>query len=441
MIAIRRRLHLDARSTEGLTLIEVLVAMMIFAFIAVGVALALTSSLAAARDNRSRITAASLASAEIDRVRAIGDPFQVHDVVPGVLAGPANAFTVTTDTSWVSPAGADATCGTSGGPLQYKLVTVKVTWQGMRAAVTSDTLIAPTGRINDPTMGTILISVKNAIGLGSAGVSFTAGSLTTTPTDVDGCAYVLKVPPGSYTVTLNQAGYIDYAQSLTPSQTKSVTAGSATSYTFQYDKAATFNIAYASGTPTPVLPTDLDTTFINTTFGVYPPMKVSTTTKVAKLHPYKEGYQVVAGAYLPTTCLTPNPAAWAPDTRTTPNPVGTLAASIAAAPGASATLAAPMGLATVSPGTGSFLTAVSQATVAIPGEPACAQATMTYSFGGVIPSSGAGVRIALPFGSWLLYSSPTATGTKTLLSGGRVTIASTGAYTSSSGLVTFDPRR
>lgn len=439
MLALRRRLRFDVRADDGLTLIEILVAMMIFAFISVGVAMALTASLAAARDNRSRITAASLAAAEIDRVRAIGDPFKVHDV-PSTAIGPSNAFTLTTDTSWVSASGADATCGTSGGPLQYKLVTVTVKWTGARSNVTSDTLIAPTGRINDPKMGTILVAVKNAIGTGSAGVSFTAGSLDTTATDSDGCSYVLKVPPGNYTVTLSQPGYIDYLQNVSPSQTLPVTAGAATSYSFQYDKAGKFTIVWGSGSPVPLLPTNLDTTFLNTTLGAFAPMKVSTTTKIAQLHPYKEGYQAVAGAYRPSTCATPNPTEWAPDTRATPALVGKLNPSIAAAPGGSATLQAPMGLATISPGSEPFLTAVSQPVAAVPGEPVC-NTTMTYDFGSVIPTSGAGVRIALPYGTWQLYSRTSATGAMHALTGGRVTRVSSGIYTSSSGALTLDPRQ
>ncbi len=439
MIALRRRLRLDAAPESGLTLIEVLVAMTIFGFIAAGIALGLASSMRAAVDNQNRITAASLAAAEIDRVRAIGDPFKVHDVLPGVAGGPSNAFNVATDTSWVTPTGSDSTCGTSGGPLQYKLVTVTVTWAGELAPVVSRTLIAPSGRINDPLMGTILISVKNAAGLGAPGVSFTAGSLATTPTDADGCSYVLKVPPGSYTITLNQAGYIDYQQKTTPSKTDNVVAGSSTVFSFQYDKAATFTLNYGTGTPK--LPTNLDTTFINTTYGgAFPPMQVSTSTKQAKLHPYKDGYQAVAGAYNETTCPAPNPAEWAPDTRTNPAKNGSLAAPITAAAGGSATISVPMGLATISAGTSAYLFAVSQNTQPVPGEPACAAGAMNYTFGNIIPSSGAGVVVALPFGTWQLYSASTATGTRTALTGGQVTIGSNGSYVSASGQLTLDPR-
>ncbi|RDV43118.1 type II secretion system protein [Leifsonia sp. ku-ls] len=440
MIVLRRRLRLGSAPDAGLTLIEVLVAMTIFGFVASGIALGLTSSMAAAVDNQKRITAASLAAAEIDRVRAIGDPFKVNSVDPGVTAGPDNAFTVTTDATWKTPSGSDSTCGTSGGPLQFRVVKVTVSWSGARTAVTSTTLIAPSGRINDPSMGTILVVVKNAFGRGAGGVAFTAGSLATSPTDADGCGYVLKVPPGTYTVTLNQAGYIDYQQKATPSKTADVTAGASQVYSFQYDKAATFTLAYGAGSPK--LPTNLDTTFLNATYGgAFPPMKVSTATKQASLHPYKDGYQAVAGAYDDNTCPAPNPTEWAPDTRTSPAKVGTLPASQSAAPGGSASLTVPMGTATVSPGSGPYLFAVSQNATPVPGEPACAAGAMNYTFGSVIPASGGtGVAIALPYGTWQLYSASSATGPQTALTGGRVAITSNGSYVSSSGQLTLDPR-
>jgi prepilin-type N-terminal cleavage/methylation domain-containing protein len=440
VIALRRRLRRDTAPDAGLTLIEVLVAMTIFGFVATGIALGLTSSMTAALDNQKRITAASLAAAEIDRVRAIGDPFKVSSVDPGVATGPDNAFTVTTDATWKTPSGSDSTCGTSGGPLQFKLVKVTVSWNGARSDVVSNTLIAPSGRINDPTMGTILVVVKNALGRGAGGVGFTAGTLATSPTDSDGCGYVLKVPPGSYTVTMNQSGYIDYQQKTSPSKTADVAAGSSTVYSFQYDKAATFTLAYGTGAPT--LPNNLDTTFINATYGgAFPPMKVSTTTKQASLHPYKDGYQAVAGAYDDNTCPAPNPTEWSPDTRTTPNKVGALPAPQAAAAGAATSITVPMGTATISSGSGPFLFAVSQSAAPVPGEPPCADGAMKYTFGSVIPSSGgSGVKIALPFGTWQLFSASTAAGTQTALTGGRVTITSNGSYVSSSGQLTLDPR-
>ncbi len=94
------------------------------------------------------------------------------------------------------------------------------------ATVRTYTVIDPKNRINDPTKGTILVSVLGGSGAGSAGVTVTATPASPAngatalakaplPTDAQGCTYILKVTPGNYNVTVSRAGYVDVAQNAT----------------------------------------------------------------------------------------------------------------------------------------------------------------------------------------------------------------------------------
>ncbi|WP_166793280.1 type IV pilus modification PilV family protein [Cryobacterium lactosi] len=417
--------HAESRSENdaGLSLIEIMVSMLIFAIVAIGVSAALLSTLVIAHDNKSREVASSLAASEIDAVRANGDPFKIFNVLDRTVNNASGGvYTIKRTTAWVTPAGVASTCGTGGGALQYKLVTVSVSWQGMRSTsdpVITDTLLAPTTRINDPTKGTILISVVDARDRGKKDVTFTVspslGAVTLSPTDADGCSFILQVPAGDYTIRLSNTGMVDHKQLANPDKTLPVTVGSSTSFAFKYDDAATVNLHYASNAPpapapTPTIPPDMSATFSNS-YGVFP---IAATGTSVKLHPWEVGYQAVAGTYVDLTpsCLSVDPESWAPDTRVSPALTRLKLPAVPLAPLVVADVDIPMGIVDVErDGGDQWLTAVSQSDTAIPGQPAC-NVMMTYKFGKLMTGGGSSrYRIALPFGSWRLYTTQSATDT------------------------------
>lgn len=406
-----------AASEDGITLIEVLVAMMIFAMLVVGIGYSLMTVLQMTRDSQARETAISLASSELDMVRAIGDPFQVLNVPSRTQTVGTNTYTIKRDAAWVTPDGNVDTCGTGGGPLQYKSVTVSVSWVGMRegsSPVRTDTALMPTTRINDPSKGTILVSVIDEAGLGNEGITFTAtsssGNVVTTATNSDGCSFVLGVPPGDYTVKLTNSGYMGISQEANPTVVRTVDAGASAQFQFQYDKSGTYSMNYASNDTTPLTPktpNDMDTTYFNVD-GQY----TTTSSDTIELYPHSSGYEIVAGNFVPasetgTSCEAVDPAAWPDDTTKDPVAVATRAATAHAAPNGSAdTVGVPMGILTVE-GTRSnrYLYAVSQNAAMLPGQPSCG-IQMVYSFGSMFSNwSTTTAKIALPFGSWVLYAS------------------------------------
>jgi len=467
MIKIRRRLRLEETSEAGLTLVEVVVAMFVFAIIALGVAFSLVSTLHSAKDAKGRQVALNLAAQDIDAVRSVPDIFQLATGVTTsttTVPGDATVYTVTREVQWVTSNGTDATCGSGGGALQYKEVNVGVTWPGTNAAfpVRSDTIVSPASTVNDPSLGTILVSVKNAAGSGVAGVTITTSPSTGTTiptTDADGCAYLLKVPPANYTVTASLSGYIDVNQVATPSNTTPlpVTAGSTLSASFAYDKQGSITASYATNNSPllPTLPTNLVTTFTSTIGGSDLFTAVtSASTKVFSLYP-ASSYTVLAGGFVPGTtassgCLSVDPSQWPSGTNSGGQAIASPApTTLAFQPGATGVaVAVPMGVVQVD--TGGSRAVYLKATAATPpagsGDPGCGTTAplvspaASFVFGPVNPVLNK-ILIALPYGSWTIQmgsslSSLSSVAASKLL----IPTGVTGTAVSAAGVVTFDPR-
>ncbi len=431
-------------------MVEVLVALMIFAIIAVGAAFSLTSVLTMTKDARSREIATNLAAQDIDLARSISDVSTLGNATKDFTVN-GTVYHLVRKTSWVL-SGNSTGCGTGGGTLQYKQSNVSVTWDGMNPAtppVVANTVISPASRINDPTLGTLIVSVLSAAGTGNSGITVTATptavagntarALTVVPgpTDADGCSYILKVTPGSYDVTVSRTNYVSDSEDL-GSQTKTtgVAAGSSASIGFQFDLAGNFSTSYATNytASTPLLPTNLDTTYINT-FKTW--VTTAPTSNPAQLHPYTVGYQVIAGRYIatsagPSSCLSVDPAAWT--TVAADGATGQRQPAVTAAPGGTASVGVNMGVVSLSGvSSGSYVTAVSQASAPGTDDPGCAQ-TMTYRF----PKVGGSV-LALPFGSWQLYSGSSSGAKTTALTATNVQALTRGSI-STTGIITLDPR-
>ncbi|MCC2317424.1 prepilin-type N-terminal cleavage/methylation domain-containing protein [Cellulomonas chengniuliangii] len=451
-------------SDSGMSLVEVIVAMFIFAIISSGIIYTMSSVLVLTRDSRARQVAANLAAEEIDLVRDSADLFALLDA-DRVETLNGDKFTVHRATQWVTDPAQEIVCGAGGGALRYKRVNVTVTWENMRTGtdpVRSDTVVQPDEKINDPAKGTILVSVLGATGTGSSGVTVTAtpGSpangataLTTAPanTDAQGCTYILKVNPGNYDVKVSRSGYVDSDQQPSSVQTVGVAAGESAAVSFQYDKQGTFDVAYAAGyTPAPGetlrVPAVPTTSFVST-YGVFTATPASSAgrTRSMQLHPFASGYDVFAG-----TCAAADPAAWPEGTDDLGQPItGERIAGVSATPGGNVAVDVPMGvvkLAVGSQGAGTrYLRAVS-ANAPATGDPGC-DSTVEYSFGSAsgygVPANG-NLTVALPYGSWKLFfgTGGTPSNWNTAVGAGQITPVGMPARTTvdASGVVTFDPR-
>lgn len=437
---------------DGFTLVEVLVAMIVFAIISIAVAGAVTNSLVISKDSRSRTVATNLASQDLDQLRAVTDVFSVKATTITTTVQ-NTTYTLTRTEKWATSGTTANACGTGGGSLQYLVITDTVTYPGTGTArpVVSSTVLAPNSRINDPNYGMIIVSVTAADGSGASGVSVSITPAQTSPngaaavatpalTDSNGCTFVQKVTPGNYTVSISRANGIDYTQAVAPQTTPvAVIAGSPSSVPFTFDTSSTVKVTYGtnySGAAT--LPTNLDTTFFSTTGGVDPYKLGGSSTPYStsvSLFPFAGGYTYEAGLYVAPVvgdtgkvtnkpCVNVDPGAW-----TTPNASKVVGKSFSASttPGGASSINLPMGVAqlpALSAATGLTATAVN---TTANGDPGCSSGA-TYSF----TLSLGTPTIALPFGTWKL----------TTLLGGTVTPSSikTGGVINSDGTFTLDPR-
>lgn len=400
----------------GLSLVEVIVAMMVFAVVSVGVAYSITNSLVLTRESRARAIATNLAAQDIDLLRSVEDVFTVTSKSWSTQVG-GFTFHVARTAEWTDAATTSTACGTGTGSLQYKSVRVSVTYDGMRqvaAPISSATVLAPNDRINDPSKGTIVVEVTDASGAGRAGVPVTIGTATpangaakpATPpvTDGTGCSYALRVEPGDYTVSISSSGMVTPNQEKTASSSPvTVEAGRTASASFAYDTAVSIKAVPLQGmNPRPLLPTNLDITFRNVTRG--DTVLAASAASPATLFPFSGGYAVMAGKHIdPTTeanvtrsCLSVDPSAW-----TTPaadGAVGRELMPVGGLPGASESVDVPMGLVQLKGLRGNTdLVAVQQDGTAN-GDPGCVTG-QKYTFEGVTD----GKTLALPFGTWKFY--------------------------------------
>lgn len=448
MIArLRERLRHD---DSGMTIVEVIIAMVIFALVSTGFVYTMLSVLSLTRDSRAREVAANLASEEIDLARDTEDLFSLVDADWSLEVG-SDEFHVARRTSWVTDPNEEFSCGgagvsgSSGGNLRYKRVNVTVTWDNMRAstdAVRSDTVINPAERVNDPSLGTIIVSVLNGAGKGSAGVSVTTSPSTgaaINKTDSQGCTYVLKVAPKTYTISLGATGYVDSKQQGNPSQTVQVVAGQTTTVGFQYDNAASFVAKLASNLPpggTVRVPTNLETTFVNTygKFAQQPAQGAASLSQTFRLHPFSAGYSAYAGV-----CAAADPAQWPEQVVGSQTFVGSRTPAVAALGGQSVDVPVPTGVVTVN-GTGNgWLRAVSVAPAPGSDVPGC-ETAQTLTFGNVL--SNGQTTVSLPYGTWQLLRSNSQNGTYTAIGAANIVpvLPADGRTTMSGNVITLDPR-
>jgi type II secretory pathway pseudopilin PulG len=438
----------------GLSLIEVLIAVVVFAIVATGIAFTVVAVLNVTKESQNREEAANLASQDIDLDRSISNVFDLLDDTYNVTIQ-GTVFTIQRQVEWVTDSSVTAKCGTGGGNLEYKRVNVAVSWAGQlgtTAPVHSDTLLNPATRINNPTYGTILVSVEDASGNGVPGITVnatpasvpngaTALTGTPAPTDAEGCTYILSVVPGNYNLSISSPGYLDVNQNANPTTTISVSASSATPYSFQFDQAGTYSVTYPTST---AIPTNLDTSWIST-YGIYttnPPVATQS------LYPFASGYQVIAGNYddpsLPSGgCADVDPGTWPAGTALDGTVVsaGVRQPPVAATgPGGSGTAPVIMGTFTITGVTSSqYVTAVQVNGDAASGDPGCADALSTYTF-----TKSSLTSFALPYGTWQIYTGSSLGAKTTRVAISKLTVTGGGhgkTESSNGGTITIDPRK
>jgi type II secretory pathway pseudopilin PulG len=310
---------------DGYSIVELLVAVTVFALVFAAVSIGIGRALEINRGNRNRSAAAYLAARQLEEVRAkafatvaLGRTTCVYSA-PTSTCNVPSPYTVVQDVAWASPGSTSTSCDVptgSGAGLAYKRVTVTVTWPDMGgvAPVTSQTLLTPPSGTFDPTDGHILVQAfdRDALPLAGQTVSITGPETASQTTTTDGCAFFPYLDPGTYTATLNGTGYVDRQGNQPATQSVGVTASQISRLQFDYDRAATLSVGLVapSGAVIPTGTYGIAMTVANSNLTVgtksfqQSATGSGTTRTITPLFPYASGYQVWAG-----DCADADPAA------------------------------------------------------------------------------------------------------------------------------------
>ncbi|MEI7647165.1 MAG: prepilin-type N-terminal cleavage/methylation domain-containing protein [Actinomycetes bacterium] len=398
----------------GVSLVELMMAIMIFAIAMAGITAGFVSVGQKTRLNKDRVAAANLASRELEIARNVFNASSTGPItiaadldvtngypLPGGTAGSplvvdSVPYTVFRRAEWLPAGTGQSPCdGGSGVTYPTLAVNVKVTWpyMGQVKPIESNTLLTPPKGVLASSTSFVAVKVVGSNGLGKEDVPVTVsgtGGTYTATTAEDGCATVAVATTGTYTASLNSSGWVDFYGASNPSKSVTASASSISRLTFNYDRAGSLelNLTTAAGY---ALPTGLRSVTLGNT-GLQPSgtqikdIGTGGNATITTLWPFSDGYTLWAGS-----CGQSDPAA-AGGSRAS-------AVVVPSAGGAStATQLAPVRV-NVTTSTGS---AIAAATVtATPLSTTTCVATENPLTLGVTNSSGQ-LQTSLPAGSWTL---------------------------------------
>jgi Tfp pilus assembly protein PilV len=228
---------------RGSMLVEALVAAVLLVVLAVAFFSSLDGAANSSASNRHRSVAAALAQSEMERMRAMKqfDPADLSTTRSQQVG--SVTYTISSAANWVDDASGSTTCGPGSSGADYLKVSTTVTWptMGNVKPIKSESLFAvPAG------LGSIKSQVVGRSGAAMPGIQLAlAGPRTGSgTTDTLGCLFFGYLPVGSYTATVNQAGYVDKTGAQSVAQTTSVANSATSSLVYFYDRAAALTVSF-----------------------------------------------------------------------------------------------------------------------------------------------------------------------------------------------------
>lgn len=177
-----------------------------------------------------------------------------------------------------------------------------------------ESLLAPPVGSFGPTQGTLGVQVvdRSAVALQDVDVAISGPDAATLPTNELGCAIFGYIPPGSYTASLDEAGWVDVSGIGAVSRSATVSGGNVNAITIQYDRAATMTMSFQTVVGGGAAQSSAARTVTLANSGV-PPSGVRSFSSVSRvssfntttLFPFTSGYVVYAG-----DCASANPQSY-----------------------------------------------------------------------------------------------------------------------------------
>jgi type II secretory pathway pseudopilin PulG len=248
----------DPRSEAGFALVEVIVAAAVLAVVALAVLSGIDGANSASAREKARAVAANLAEQDQERLRSM--PIEVLRNPPqsGPITVDGVEYQITSEAKWITDdLGGEPTCGKDpSGQVEYLhiITTVRSTIVGKQIPpVKVNSLVAPTTEWAEDhgTLGVRVVDRTTTKGV--AGISVRASSpeysAPNVVTDTAGCAIFKSMPVGSYTITLDQAPYLDRNLNQKSTVNQTVVAKQVSFLTMQYDKATSATVGVTTHIP------------------------------------------------------------------------------------------------------------------------------------------------------------------------------------------------
>jgi Tfp pilus assembly protein PilV len=296
-------------SEEGFALIEVVVSAAVLVMVVLGVLAGIDAVSHTAAANQSKTVAATLAEKDLERLRALrtADLNRLAEIEPETSTVKVGhiTYTITSKAQLVTDStGEDVSCSVPTGKGSYLRITSTVTSPmtgGAVKPVTMSSIVAP-----QPGQGTLTGFVRNAMGapVQNLPVQAIGPSPDTQITNAAGCAVFDDSEAGSYTLRLNQSGWVDKDGNQLVEKPGTVSAGSVTTVEFQYDRAGRFSVAVvnSSGATDPSQGLMAAHTLVSTGF------RQTAASPFTGMFPFPDQpYQVYSG-----TCTGNDPSDWIP---------------------------------------------------------------------------------------------------------------------------------
>ncbi len=232
------------REEAGFGVLEVLASALLVAMLAVGVFKTFDAANAASGNTRARALAADLAQQDQERMRALraSELSDINGVPPTTRKVAGITYTVASSATWVNDMSGSRRCGLASGRADYIRINSSVTWPRMMGAapVTSTSLYAPpSGSFGDEGNLGFEILNRSAVGVPGVTVTLSGPANRTGSTDSAGCIFFPFLPQGTYTATINKAGYVDYQGNATITKTYGLEGGTSQVQPLDYDQAGT----------------------------------------------------------------------------------------------------------------------------------------------------------------------------------------------------------
>lgn len=403
----------------GVSLVEVLVAMVLLGLLASAVLTTLLLTVATSRNNSSRVVAANLVSDRIENLRD-SDVFGIADgrVAVDRTVG-TTVFRVVTDAAFVPVDSATSTCDAGAGSRPaYKRITVTASWPSMGRIppVRGDTLIALPITGMDNTKGSLAVPLKLASGNPTPAqvvtlLTSTNAFVASQTTGADGCALFTGLAPGTYTVTVNTPAFTSYpgGTALRTVTGNTVTAATVTKVAeVPYDQAGVLAYSYATPPGYPA-PAALPLTLQLTSPGLYPTTQLKECGSPGATSSCVNGAGTVGSPRVTSSLFpfaTPGYIAYAGDCAdSAPSP---LPASLNVGPGVTRATTVALGGADlrVQKDTTTWL---AKPVYAVHLADATCTVQESYAVGTTTAASGtapAALKVALPYGTWRIATTP-----------------------------------